>query len=459
MKKEKQCTYYVSGMHCPACEVLIEKKISKFPGVTHVDASLSKNELQVSYQKGSRKSLDEINNALFESGYSVSDEPVGNVVFDQLTIMRAAAVFAFFFIGYLILEDSNILAQASVDGNSGIIAFFVLGIVAGVSSCAALVGGILLSVSKQWSSLYAGAKEHKRAFPFILFNAGRLVGFAVFGAALGYVGSFFQLSIQLASAMTLVVSVLMITIGLQMLQVPGFRNLTFRLPSFITRSISDESKFNGIWGPFMLGSFTFFLPCGFTLMAQTLALATGSPLTSMLMMGAFALGTLPMLGVISFSSISLQNNKALAGTFNLVVAIFIVLFGLYTVNSQLNVLGLVSASDIRAGFTSKQIEVSTTLGAKVVERNGKQVQQVTMQAKGFEYFPQTLQLKAGIPTELTVLNEGIVGCARAMFSAGLFNDVLYLQGDSSTTTFTPQKGSYKISCSMGMVTPVRVEVI
>lgn len=457
MKKDTTRTYYVSGMHCPACEVLIEKKLTKLSGVTQVDASLSDKKLNISYKKGNKKSLDEINDVLYESGYTISTEPAGEVAFDQLTIMRAAAVFVFFVVGYIILEDTNILAQVTVDENSGIIAFLILGIVAGLSSCAALVGGILLSVSKQWSSLYGGAQENKRAIPFILFNVGRLLGFAVFGAILGYVGSFFQLSIQLTSVTTLVVSVLMITIGLQMLHVPWFRNFSFRLPSFITHKISDESKFSGTFGPLMLGALTFFLPCGFTLMAQTLALASGSPITSMLMMSAFALGTLPMLGVISFSSISMQKNKALAGTFNLVVALFIVLFGLYSANAQLNVLGLVSASDLFAGSSTES--PSSTLGAQIIEKDGQQLQTVTIQAKGFEYFPRSLQLKAGIPTEITVLSSDVVGCARAMYSAGLFNDVLYLQGNTSKTTFTPQKGSYKISCTMGMVAPIRVEVI
>ena len=457
MKKDTKCTYYISGMHCPACEVLIEKKLSKLPGVTQVDASLSDKKLHISYKKGNKKSLGEINDVLYESGYTISDEPAGEVAFDQLTIMRAAAVFVFFFVGYIILEDTNVLAQFTIDENSGIIAFLILGIVAGLSSCAALVGGILLSVSKQWSSLYGGAQESKRAIPFILFNAGRLLGFALFGAVLGYVGSFFQLSIQLTSVMTFIVSILMVTIGLQMLHVPWFRNFSFRLPSFITRNISDESKFSGIFGPFMLGALTFFLPCGFTLMAQTLALASGSPLTSMLMMSAFALGTLPMLGVISFSSISMQNNKALAGTFNLVVALFIILFGLYSANAQLNVLGFISASDL---FTDRSIESpSSTLGAQIIEKDGHQLQAVTIQAKGFKYFPRTLQLKAGIPTELIVMSNNVQGCARAMYSAGLFDDVLYLQNNISKTTFVPKTGSYKISCSMGMVDPIRVEVI
>ena len=43
-------TYYVRGMHCASCEVLIEKKILEIPNVTSVDASTGKGQVVVEYE-------------------------------------------------------------------------------------------------------------------------------------------------------------------------------------------------------------------------------------------------------------------------------------------------------------------------------------------------------------------------------------------------------------------------
>lgn len=44
-QSNKQC-YYVQGMHCPSCELLIEKEIKKHVGIDKVDVSLSKSALR-----------------------------------------------------------------------------------------------------------------------------------------------------------------------------------------------------------------------------------------------------------------------------------------------------------------------------------------------------------------------------------------------------------------------------
>lgn len=208
--------------------------------------------------------------------------------------------------------------------------------------------------------------------------------------------------------------------------------------------------------PLLAGAGTFFLPCGFTLLTQSVALALGNPLQSALVMSLFALGTLPSLAAISATSISFQTKPQTAATYNLIVGSLIILFGLFNLNAQLGLLGLPnSASLITTSSTGKQ----TTSDATVVTKNGKQIQQVTMEAKGFAYTPTAITLKANIPTELTVTPEAVVGCAQAMYMPGLYDDVILLNDGPKTVSFTPKKGTYTISCSMGMVPPVTVTVL
>lgn len=56
--------------------------------------------------------------------------------------------------------------------------------------------------------------------------------------------------------------------------------------------------------PLIVGFATFFLPCGFTQSMQVAALSSGSFASGLAIMLAFALGTLPMLALLSFGSAS-----------------------------------------------------------------------------------------------------------------------------------------------------------
>ena len=450
-------------MHCQACELLLEREIKKVNGVTDVNASLADKTITVYSKRGIAQSLNEYNKFLDEYGYSLHNEPVGKIVWDQQTIINAVLVLLILSIVYLFLRLQGSFTFFSVNQSSSFISFFIFGLIAGISSCAALVGGLLLSLSKQWSLLYGGTSVAKKSTPFIMFNIGRLVSYAVLGGVLGLIGSVFKINIFSTSIIILMVSILMIIIGLQTLGVPFVSKIRLQLPSSITRKLSSAENFQGKYMPFLTGALTFFLPCGFTLLAQTIALTTGSFITSSAIMFMFALGTLPSLGLISFSSIKFQSNQSYSSVFNLVVGVLIIFFGLYNTNSQFLVLGLPNLSTI----TSKRIISNFSnikrnfngLGSEIITENGRQVQKVYMKAERFEYLPKTLTLKSGIPTTLEIQNNGVIGCAQAMYLRGLYDNVVYLNEKSARINFIPNKGTYYITCSMGMVQPVTVNVL
>lgn len=454
--KNISCTYFVSGMHCGSCEILLQKKISKLKGVREVTAALNDKTVTISYQKGHKPQIDDLNDQFADLGYSFSAHQTGIATMNQSTWTQALVILILFTVLYIIIEDTKIFARFTLNDSSSLPAFFGLGIVASLSSCAALVGGVLLAMSKQWNELYGGVDEDKRVTPFVLFNVGRLLSFALLGGILGLIGSFFQISLQFTAVLIIAVSLVMVVVALQMLGVSWAKKIRLGFPRFLSRYAADERNFKGKYMPFVSGALTFFLPCGFTLMAQSIALTTGNFLTSAVMMSAFALGTLPVLAGISFSSLKFQKSTSLGGTFNLIAGLFILLFGVYNVNSQLNVLGFVSLSDI---FAKSNVQsVPQGLGVEIVGEGENQYQQVNMEARQFEYFPKNLTLQAGIPTKLTVTNFNVAGCAQAMWLGGLYDDVLYLNTPTSTAEFTPQPGTYKISCTMGMVPPVLVTV-
>lgn len=61
--------FKVSGMHCSACQKVIEKKLSKIDGVSSVDANLNGD---VSVSANRPVSRDEVKLALEGTDYTVS---------------------------------------------------------------------------------------------------------------------------------------------------------------------------------------------------------------------------------------------------------------------------------------------------------------------------------------------------------------------------------------------------
>lgn len=456
MKDTTSTTYYVSGMHCASCELLLEKKLKRVQGVNGVKASLSGETVEITHEKGATPSLKKLNDSVKEQGYELTQTRKTQSTFNPTTIFHAVSTFLVLGVIYLVFRDLGILAQFNITSSSALPAFFTLGIAASLSSCAALVGGILLSMSQQWVHLYKGEDMTHKLFPFAMFNAGRLLSFALLGGLLGLVGSFFQLSITATALLTIAASFVMLVVGLQMLGIPWVKKIQLGTPRFISRYTSNEENFQGKYMPFTVGALTFFLPCGFTLMAQTVALTTGDFVTSALMMFIFALGTLPMLGLLSWGSVSFLSKPQFVSSFNVIVGTFLLIFSIYNANGQLNILNLPSLNDITTTTPKASAnEITSTL----ISEGGEEVQLVEMQAEGFEYYPRSLVIKAGVKTRLTVTNTNVVGCAQAMWMGGLYDDVVYLNQPQAQVEFIPQPGVYKISCTMGMVNPVIVEVL
>jgi len=76
MEKElKKTTYYVRGIHCTSCEVLIEKKLLEQKGVKAVDASVSKSRVLIEYT-GEKPSAEELNQIFKKEKYVFSDKAV-----------------------------------------------------------------------------------------------------------------------------------------------------------------------------------------------------------------------------------------------------------------------------------------------------------------------------------------------------------------------------------------------
>ena len=132
----------------------------------------------------------------------------------------------------------------------------------------------------------------------------------------------------------------MFILGINLLDVfPWAKKLQPGMPKFIGKYAHGVSKLNHTLTPFLIGIATFFLPCGFTQSMQVFTLSTGSFMKGGLTMLAFALGTLPVLALVSFSSFGLKEKSK--GIFFKTAGLIVIMFALFNLINSLVVIGLI----------------------------------------------------------------------------------------------------------------------
>jgi sulfite exporter TauE/SafE/copper chaperone CopZ len=460
----KEHTYKVSGMHCASCEILIEKKLLDIQNIKAVDASTANGEVTVEFE-GDRPNPEKLNRLFKEENYTFSDSSVlsnkkeNNIKEPVNATLVAFNIAIFIIIAFLLLDKLGIANFLSLSSSSSILTFLGFGFLAGMSSCAALVGGIVLSMSKQWNSLYAdNAETSKKLQPHIMFNVGRLISYTVLGGVLGLIGSRLQISTQITGYLVVAISILMIALGLQMLGVKAFRKFQLTAPKSFTRKIANENNFQAKYAPFVMGALTFFLPCGFTITAQSLALLSGSMVSGSLIMGAFALGTIPVLFFIGLSSVKFSSKPHLAERFSKVAGFLVIFFAIFNMSNQVTVLGWNNSNPVQTQTQTQNNNGNVSNNGNIQDQSGlppivdgKQV--VKMTASGSGYSPNYIKVKVGIPVKWEIQAGSSLGCGGQIISNGLFSDTINLTpGQLTIKEFTPTSaGRFGFSCSMGMI--------
>jgi sulfite exporter TauE/SafE/copper chaperone CopZ len=283
----KNYILHVSGTHCASCKILIEDILVDQDIVKGVNVNL-KNEI-VHIDTDSNSSPEEIASLLTEKikshGYTLSVEKIIKEKQSDDIIWKAIPIGLVFLILFFILQKSGIL-NLGIGGKTTPATSFIIGIVASVSSCLAIVGGLVLSLSAKISQ--DNVSDTKT---FALFHIGRIGSFALLGGVLGLVGNAIGISFTFTAILGIIASLVMLFLGLNLVGV--FEKNKITLPSGIFnffRKIEHKT-----FTPLIIGFGTFFLPCGFTQSMQVVALSSGSFISGMMIMLAFALGTLPVL--------------------------------------------------------------------------------------------------------------------------------------------------------------------
>ena len=112
------------------------------------------------------------------------------------------------------------------------------------------------------------------------------------------------------------------------------------MPRFISKHAQGVTKLNHTLTPLLVGIATFFLPCGFTQSMQLYSLTTGGFIGGGLTMLSFALGTLPVLALISFSSFSVVKS-AKKGVFFKTAGLIVIMFAVLNLINSLVAVGII----------------------------------------------------------------------------------------------------------------------
>ncbi len=329
----KTYTFHVSGTHCPSCKIFIEDTLNEQMGIkqTQVDLKNETVSLLTTLDESQHKLAEILTEKIKHNGYVLSVEKKAKERKDGGVIWQAIPIGLTFLALFFIVQKSGIL-NFGFGGTLTPVTSFIIGLVASVSSCLAVVGGLVLSLSATVSQ-----DKISDAKPMILFHSGRLLSFAVLGGVLGTIGSAIGISFTFTAILGIIASVVMIILGLNLVGV--FQKNIIALPSGIFsffRKVEHKTL-----APFLVGVGTFFLPCGFTQAMQVAALSSGSFLSGLLIMGSFAIGTLPMLALLSFGSASFSQSKH-APLFFKSAGVLVIGLGAFALLAGLAGLGIIS---------------------------------------------------------------------------------------------------------------------
>ncbi len=334
----KKYTFHVSGTHCASCKILIEDILNEQDFIKNSKVDLKKEivEIETDADMNTKELASILTDKVKSNGYKFfAEKPEENM--EEKTpddiIWKAIPIGLVFLVLFFMLQKSGIL-NLGIGGKTTPVTSFIIGLIASVSSCLAIVGGLILSLSAKIAQ-DENTKTSKKQF--VLFHGGRLVGFALLGGLLGLLGKAIGVSFVFSAILGIIASSVMILLGLNLIGVIKKNKIT--LPTGIFAYFRKLE--HATLAPILLGIGTFFLPCGFTQSMQVSALSSGSFFSGFLIMFAFALGTLPMLALLSFSSVSFAHSKH-APLFFKSAGVVVIGLGLFALLSGLAGLGIIN---------------------------------------------------------------------------------------------------------------------
>lgn len=438
----------IKGMHCRSCEILIEEELKKLPSVYFTGISYKKGVAEIHSHEEVPNEL--IYKAVAEAGYAVGKDDKkewysrDSKQYQDLFNAFIALLAVYFFLRIFGLTD----LKFNFGEPSSLLIVLLIGLTAGISTCMALVGGLIVGISARHAEKHPEATPIQKFRPHIFFNLGRIASYTVLGGLIGLIGKAFQFSGPTLGLLTLAVALVMLLMGLQLIEIfPRISGFSLSLPSSISKFFGikqhhdkEYSHSNSV----LIGALTFFLPCGFTQAMQIYAMSTGSFITGALIMGVFALGTAP--GLLGIGGLTSVVRGAFSKKFFKFVGLIVIFLAIFNLSNAFNLLGI--KISLPASQPQQTTGTQTSSDPNVTIEGGKQV--VRMTEDSFGYSPNSFVIKKGIPVKWIIDAKNIYSCASSLVSRELKLSTVLKKGENVFEFIPPDVDTISFSCSMGM---------
>lgn len=334
--------------------------------------------------------------------------------------------------------------------NANLLIIFLTGLTTGGLTCLAVQGGLLASVLTHTENNYQkdlGYKQH--ILPILSFLISKLVAYTLLGFLLGAVGSLVSLSPITRGYLQVAIGIYLLGIAGATLDLhPIFRHFIIKPPKFLARLAKNQSKSDSLFAPAILGAFTVFLPCGTTQAMQVIALGTGNPFYGAAIMFAFVLGTSPSFFLIGF--LLTKMSESFRSWFYKASFLLLLIIGVSTINAGISLTGSVYTFQNFYSAATGTLDNDNNSSNTIM---GDNIQTATITVTNSGYSPNSITLKKGVLTRITLTSNNAQSCARAFTIPTLNIERVLPVNGATIIEFTPDKlGPLAFSCSMGMYT-------
>lgn len=435
--------YSIRGMHCRSCEILLEREISKIPGVKHVEVDHKRGVAEVKFSHGAAPD-DLIAKAVNDAGYTLGEaRRLPWLSRDGEEWFELALGMCFLFLAGLIVAATGLLKafDATFSSTPTYAAVLVIGLTAGISTCMAVVGGLVAGFSAAYAETHQYATRFERFKPNLFFGAGRLISYAVLGGAIGALGGAVKISAGMTGVLMVGAGLVMLMMGLKLTGIsPKLSNMSFALPKRLGRLFGTrkDGETYSHQGAFLGGALTFFLPCGFTQAMQLYAITTGSFVSGATVMFLFALGTAP--GLLGIGGLAAALKGKTARIFFRFVGLAVLLLGFFNISNGFAAGGW--------QFALPASNAGAPASAVAELQNGEQIARMDQLAGGYQ--PNAFTVRKGVPVKWIITSKSAYTCA-ASIRMPAYGIGTFLNAGENIIRFTPtETGAVRFTCGMGM---------
>jgi sulfite exporter TauE/SafE/copper chaperone CopZ len=433
----------ILGMTCRACEIRVARHLAKLKDIESVEVSAPRHRAVI--ESARPLSYRSIERAVRLAGYEIGETPW--LERDPSVWLTAGAGLVLVVVLATLAQVSGVARLTAGAGDlatGGIVVALLLGLAAGVSTCMALVGGLVLALTASFQAASSSPRSGFAAMrPAAVFLAGRVVGYGVFGAALGAIGATFMLPPLVTGGLMIVVAIVMTILGVRLTGLsPRIAGWAPTLPTGVSRVLGVGGSRGGSYSDAraaLLGAGSFFLPCGFTQAVQVFALSTGSPAFGSALLATFALGTAP--GLLALAGLPVLVPSGARPILLRLVGVAVLGFALVNASGGLQLAGVNLAGLGGGGSTAMTPASSLTA-------DGRQLLTTYQNADG--YSPANVAIYANVPTTWTIQSSTVTSCAATMVIPAWNTGAQLKLGPNELQLPPMPPGVIHYTCAMGM---------